>query len=61
MIIIKDEAGNAGSHSITIYPHLGETIDDYTSSSPLELNVSWVSITLIKNGAGSWFIISKVH
>lgn len=56
-IIIKDEAGSAGSNNITITSHLAETIDGTNSKV---INSNYGSITLIKNGGGSWFILSKV-
>jgi hypothetical protein len=57
VIIIKDEAGSAGSNNITITPPLGETIDGASSKV---INSNYGMLTLVRNGGGSWFIISKI-
>jgi hypothetical protein len=56
-IIIKDEAGSAGANGITINAHPSETIDGLSSKS---IDSAYGSLTLIKNGGGSWFVVSKI-
>jgi hypothetical protein len=56
VIYIKDEAGNATTNNITITPHLSETID---GSSSIGITSSYGSLTLIKNGVDSWFVLYR--
>ena len=57
IIYIKDEGGNATSNNITITAHLAETIDGQNTRG---ITSSYGAVTLIKNGAGSWFVLSSV-
>lgn len=50
---IKDAQGNCATYNITITPTSG-TID-FTST--FVMNVNYMSITLVSDGAGNWMII----
>ena len=54
-LIIKDEGGNATTNHLSITPNGTNTIDG--SNSTTLLSVNFESLTLVCNGADSWFIM----
>lgn len=57
VLIIKDAAGAAATHHITITPHAGELID---GASSYVLNLNYAGVTLGCDGT-NWFVLSEYN
>lgn len=51
-VIVKDEAGAAGSHTITVATQGSDTIDGASTAS---ISANYGVLRLYTNGAGGWF------